>query len=207
MTRSRSVPGALGLGALLLLTPPALAGGGAKPGDYCPLPEKGKVSTCLAPARETYTEFFTALDRDPKEDDADLATVEAVLAGGAGEEQAYLALSSIAYGYYRLAQRAAAAESTDPLITRRLARWNDLLALAYHESPQDARYRSAVRQAAEELNDRARISLPCRGPEGEPAACNSTEHVLRGIDAATERVGIRGALGRVLQRFFGGGDS
>jgi hypothetical protein len=180
---------------------PAQAADEFEPGAYCPLPEKGQVAKCLAPARATYSDFFSALDG--AEDDAALATVEDAVARGAREEHAYLALSSLAYGYYRLAQRAAKSESADPAVTRRLARWNDLLARAYRESPEDERYRASVRQAAEELHERAPISLPCRDSRDEPAECSSTETVLRGFNTASERVGIRGALERLLERFFG----
>lgn len=185
-----------------LLASGAARAGGTGPGAYCPLPEKGEVRTCLAPAQETYADFFAALEGDA--DDEALSGVEAAVARGAREERAYLALSSLAYGYYRLARRAAASDTTDPRVTSRLARWNDLLARAYRESPGDARYRAAVRQAAEDLSVRAPIRLPCRDDHGRPAACSSTESVLRGIDAARDEVGIRGALARVIRRFFGG---
>ena len=61
--------------------------------------------------------------------------------------------------------------------------------------------------SSSELNDRTRVSLPCAGPDGEPRECNSTEDVLRGFNVASERVGIRGALERVIERFFGGDES
>lgn len=187
--------------ALLLAAGSAGAGKEIEPGAYCPLTEKGEVPKCLEPAQETYAEFFTALDGEP--DDAALAQVEQAVARGAEEERAYLALSSLTYGYYRLARQAALSETADPAVTARLARWNDLLANAYSESPDDARYRAAVRQAAEELRDRAPIAVPCRDAQGDTAECTSTESVLREFNAASDRVGIRGALERLLQRFFG----
>ena len=203
MTRSQSLCLAAWLAGLLL---PGVAGRaveGFGPGAYCPLPEKGEVPSCLAPARKTYADFFTALDAGGA-DDAALATVEDAVALGAQEDRAYLALSSLSYGYYRLAQRASISETADPEITSRLARWNELLARAYSASPDDVPYRAAVRQAAEELRDRAPITLPCRDSNGEPSDCNSTESVLRGFNAASERVGIRGALERLLKRMLGG---
>lgn len=179
-----------------------------RPGAYCPLPEKGEVPRCLDTAQEAYGAFFSALDADaPADADAALATVEDAVARGADDAQAYLALSSLTYGYYRLAQRAAASDDADPEIARRLARWNDLLALAWRRSDEDEPYRTAVRRAAEDLSERAPIRLPCRDDRGEQTECRSTESVLRGIHAASDEVGIRGALGRLLRRVFGGGSS
>lgn len=199
----------LGLAGLLALS------GGAQAADkkfvagaYCPLPEKGEVPRCLGAAEDAYGEFFTALDGGVEAaEEGALRPVEAAVAEGAGGEQAYLALSSLTHGYFRLAERAAKSEATDPELVARLARWNDLLARAYSGSEGDSEYRAAVRQAAEELNERTRVSLPCRGPQGEPSDCNSTEDVLRGFNAASDRVGIRGALERVIERFFGGDES
>jgi hypothetical protein len=193
---------------VLPLAPARAAGRGEiQPGAYCPLPARGEVPKCLAPARETWTDFFTAVEGGAAEPGlgAVEGDVERVVAGGADEEAAYLALSSLSYGYYRLAQRAAHSETADPEVTRRLARWNDLLAHAYRVSPDDDRYRAAVRQAALELHERAPIDVPCGGSQGA-RACRSTEDVLRDIDAAGERVGIRGALAGLLRRLLGGGE-
>ena len=191
--------------ALLLATPatPAQAAGGEiGPGSYCPLPEKGEVPQCLDPAQQAYGGFFGALEEGDV-DDARLAPVEAAVSRGAQGEHAYLALSSLAYGYYRLASRAAQGADSDPEVIERLARWNDLLANAYASSPEDAHYRAAVRQAAEDLHRRAPIRLPCRDARGADAACSSTESVLRGFNAASERVGLRGALERLMRRMLG----
>jgi len=37
--------------------------------------------------------------------------------------------------------------------------------------------------------------------------CTSTESVIRGFNRAGDQVGIRGALGRLLNRMFGDDDS
>ncbi|MGH0028566.1 MAG: hypothetical protein ACQGVC_02155 [Myxococcota bacterium] len=174
------------------------------PGAYCPLPEKGEVPQCLSPAKDTYGAFFSALDEGGEQGFDD---VEQAVARGASEEQAYLALSSLTYGYYRLAQRAAAEEDVDPEIAARLSRWNDLLARAFEESPDDEPYRQAVRQAAQELSERAPVRVPCRDARGEESDCTSTENVLRGFNAASDEVGIRGALDRLMRRLFGDGDA
>lgn len=181
---------------------PIRAAGEIAPGAYCPLPERGELPKCLDPAQQTYEGFFGALERDGLDDDS-LADVEAAVGRGAADEHAYLALSSLSYGYYRLASRAAQQAVADPALVERLARWNDLLAHAYAASPGDERYRAAVRQAAEELQVRAPIALPCRDAAGAETACTSTESVLRGFNAAGERVGLRGALEQLVRRLLG----
>jgi hypothetical protein len=193
------------LPAALRAAPPEHA---HEPGAYCPLPEKGEVPRCLDPAQQAYGSFFEALDRsDPESEDAALATVEEAVARGPEDARAYLALSSLSYGYYRLAQRAAASEGEDPEIARRLMRWNDLLARAYRMSPDDEPYRDAVREAARDLSVRAPVRLPCRDAEGQESECESTEDVLRGLGAASDEAGIRGALERLLRRILGEGGS
>ena len=177
------------------------AGGGATPGAYCPLPEAGERPKCLAPARAAYSDYFAALDRGSL-GDADAASLEAAVAQGAAAEHAYLALSSLAHGYYELARQEAARPEQDPEVALRLARWNDLLERAYAASPDDESYRAAVRRAATELRSRAPLPVPCVDERGAPSSCSSTESVLRSIDAADERAGIGGALGRLLRRFF-----
>lgn len=183
---------------------PAGAAEGIGPGAYCPLPEKGEVPQCLLPAQDNYEDFFTALDGDAEPEA--LLDVETAVARGAEAEEAYLALTSLTYGYYRLAQRAAAHDETDPAIVARLSRWNDLLSAAYSKSADDDRYRAAVERAVAELQVKAPVTLPCRDAQGEEAACNSTEAVLRGFNAASEKAGIRGALERLMRRLFGSGE-
>ena len=180
---------------------PALAGGGSAPGSYCPLPEPGERPACLGPARETYSEYFTALDSGAIAD-ADAASLEAAVAQGAAAEHAYLALSSLTHGYFEIARREAARPEQDPEVALRLARWNALLEQAYTASPDDDGYRAAVRRAALELRERAPLPVPCQAEGGAASACSSTESVLRSIDAANERAGLRGALERLLRRIF-----
>lgn len=200
-------PGARGqaiAGALLLLAAAAARAGGGEiaPGAYCPLPEKGEVPKCLDPAQRQYGDFFGALARGGLDDES-LASVEDAVGRGADGEHAYLALSSLTYGYYQLASRAAQQRDADPAVVERLTRWNELLAGAYAASPEDEHYRAAVRRAAEELHARAPVSLPCRDDSGAEAECSSTESVLRGFNAASERVGLRGALEQLVRRVLG----
>ena len=134
------------------------------------------------------------------------ARVEADLAGGASNR--YLALSSLAYGYFRLAQRAAEAGRGDPETIARLERWNALLAGAYQASPEDPRFQEAVREAAVDLHRRGpAVELDCLDAAGNPARCTSTESVVRTLSQQRDRAGMRGALGKLLQRLFGSDDS
>ena len=187
----------------------ALAAEGSRPrpqpGAYCALPEPGEKPACLDPAKQAYGTFFDALDSGEVAD-GPLADVEETLARGAAADPDYLALSSLTYGYYRLAQQTAAAEDADPVIVERLSRWNTLLARAYRENASDAAYQASVARAARELRERAPVSLPCLDAQGREAACTSTEAVIRGFNATTEAVGVRGALERLLVRLFGGSE-
>jgi hypothetical protein len=183
----------------------AAAAAGGDPhaaGAYCPLPPPGQKPHCLEPAKAAYGEFFTALESGtPAESDA--ARLEGDVAAGAGSEQAYVALSSLAYGYWLLSERAES-EHADPVVVQRLERWNALLRQAYAASPADARYRAALREAALDLHRRAPpVRVRCVAADGATAECDSTEVVLRGIDATAGEVGLRGALSRLLARLIG----
>jgi hypothetical protein len=181
----------------------ARGAGEVRPGAYCPLPKKGEMPRCLEPAMSEYGDFFTALAED-EVDEASLARVERDLAAGAASDRAYMALSSLVYGYYQLSLQAAASEQADPEIAARLERWNALLGQAYEESPADADYRRAVREAALDLQQRAPpVELRCVDEGGATVACDSTDAVMRGLDAAAGEVGIRGGLERLLRRIFG----
>ena len=178
------------------------AGDPAKAGAYCPLPPPGQAPHCLAPAKAAYGDFFTALEAGVPADSA-TARVESDVAAGAVSENAYLALSSLAYGYWRLSERAAAAQA-DPALALRLERWNALLREAYATNADDARYRAAIREAALDLRRNAPpVRLRCVAADGVTSECDSTEAVLRGIDTAAGEVGLRGAVERVLERMFG----
>lgn len=173
------------------------------PGAYCALPKKGETPKCLGPAMQEYGEFFTALGEEDV-DAADLERVERDLRAGAGSEKAYLALSSLAYGYLRLSQRAAADPGADPAIAEQLEQWNAVLAMAYEASPDDPGFRSAVREAALDLSRRApSVRLRCVDEQGETSGCDSTDAVVRGIDAVAGEAGIGGGLQRLLERMFG----
>jgi hypothetical protein len=193
--------------AALWIAAPGLSrpAGDVVPGAYCPLPKAGERPECLEPARGQYGAFFAALETGEPSDTA-VEQVEADLARGVASERAYLALSSLAYGYYRLAQLASATPGEDPSIVARLERWNGLLSGAYASSPDPA-YRRAVRRAAEDLDERSAVELPCVDAAGHTVPCRSTEVLLRGLDQAGAEVGVRGALRRMLRRIFGGAGS
>lgn len=157
-------------------------------GAYCGLPEPGEVPTCLQPAQARYADLFVALDEG-----GDLAkasgSVESDLAR-AGED-AYLALSSLAYAYWRLASAAAENERVEPEVAARLEEWNDLLSHVYHKSEDDLEFRTAVRDAARDLEART-ASQGFRPAEG----------LLSRLDRAQDQLGLRGAVRRVLHRVF-----
>jgi hypothetical protein len=189
---------------LALGTPLAFGSEAIKHGAYCPFPEKGETPKCLEPAKDRYAEFFKALAAG-RLSDADAAKLERDVASGASSKTPYLAISSLSYGYYQLAQRAAANPDEDPAVVARLERWNELLVRAYDMGAGDPSYRAAVREAALDLEQRGpRVMLGCVDELGRKSECNSTEAVLRGINQAEEKVGIRGALGRLFRRVLGG---
>jgi hypothetical protein len=195
--------------ALSLVLGAQVAAGAAKvePGAYCPFPKKGETPKCLEPAKQEYGEFFSALNAGDLSDE-DVSRLERDVASGAASKTPYLAISSLSYGYYRLAQRAAANTGEDPAVVARLERWNELFSRAFDASEQDPDYRGAVREAALDLQQRApSVRLQCVDERGETTECTSTEAVLRGFNRAEERVGIRGALDRLIQRILGGDDS
>ena len=205
MQRRRSVASFVMAGVLAAAS--ARGAGPVRPGAYCPFPKPGEKPACMLPAKQEYGEFFTALDGNGAANDAALARVEADVAAGAASENAYLALSSLAYGYYRLSQQAAETPSNDPEIVARLERWNALLADAYAASPQDAPFQASVREAALDLQRRSpKVALSCLDQAGARVACDSTDAVVRDIDRLRDEVGVRGALARLLDRFFGESD-
>jgi len=183
------------------------AAGDVGPGAYCPFPKKGEKPKCMEPATQEYGEFFSALDSGSLSDQ-DVERLEHDVASGAASDEPYLAISSLSYGYFRLAQQAAANPDEDPAIVARLERWNSLLSQAYASSSGDENYRSAVRDAALDLQERApSVTLACADEQGEIVECTSTESVIRGFNRAQDQVGIRGALDRLLNRMLGGDDS
>lgn len=183
------------------------AAGPPAPGAYCPIPQPGEAPGCLDPAKAEYADFFQAVEAG-RADAAELARVEAAVAAGAGEAEGYLALSSLAYGYYQLSREAARTRGADPAIAARLERWNELLGRVYGEDPEAEPWREAVREAARDLQQRAPpVELACRGADGASIACTSTEAMLQSLEHTTGTVGYRGGLERVLERWFGGEES
>jgi hypothetical protein len=188
--------------AWILLPAPATVADSIQPGAYCPLPQAGEIPECQRPAREEYDDFFAAVDSGQL-DDAESARVEAVVAGGGALENPYLALSSLSYGYYRLAQRVASTPGANPAAIARLERWNALLARAYESSADNPHYREAVHAAVTDLQQRTQAREDCADAQGQPANCESIEAVPHGFDAADREVGIRGALQRLIERILG----
>ena len=188
--------------ALLALSLCAATGGDpSQRGAYCPLPPPGQKSECLVEAEKEYSEFFSALEQGSL-DDASVSRLEADLRGRRGAR--YYALSSLAYGYVALAQRASESASLDAATARRLEAWNQLLTESFAASDADPAFRDALRTAAIDIQDHAPpVLLSCVDAEGQPAKCDSTEAVIRGFGAARDNLGIRGQLARLFERWFG----
>lgn len=193
MIGCRSVHRAAAVMAVAVLLPSALSAAGGDPskaGAYCPLPEPGEVPQCLAPAKARFGDFFAAVEAGGV-DDSESLQLEAALAGSGAGEEAYLALSSLTYGYYRLAQRAAADPAARPELAARLDRWNQILLRAYSESESNPEFQQAVRLAAGDLDSKA----PGIAPRGS---------LLQLISQADGRSsGMRGALEGLVGRIFG----
>ena len=119
----------------------------AGPSPVTPAPRESRVAS---PPAGAPSDWWTAVQTNIQ-DAEDAARVEADLAAGGDAQHAFEALSSLAYGYFVLARRAADSPSVDPLLKAHLERWNELLSRAYHETPPDGSLRVAVREAAEDL--------------------------------------------------------
>ncbi len=192
MKRAALVAAALlGLGA---------AGDPNAPGAYCPLPEGDEPPACLQDATESYGSFFAGLEQGEVPADA-LARVEDDLAG----EERYRALSSLSYAYYVLSLRASQSEQADAQIAARLEHWNQLLGTAYVTS-DDVAFRSALREAAGDLQERAPgVRVRCTDAKGNQTECTSTQVMVASMTDTRDRTGLRGVVGRLLEAIFGGG--
>ena len=170
------------------------------PGSYCPLPEGDEPPACLQPATKDYETFFSGL-REGVVDDQALAEVEGDLAG----EDRYQALSTLAYAYYVLSQRAVLGKAgSDADVSSRLERWNALIGDTYRESGDQA-FRGAVREAVGDLQKRApAVPVRCTDADGNITQCQSTAAVAQSITDVRDRTGLRGRLGSLIQRLLGG---
>lgn len=185
----------------------AAAGDPSQPGAYCPFPKAGEKPVCFGEVEEEYADFFEAVDSG-RVDDPRVSEVEQALAAPRGEAERTLALSSLAYGYFMLAERAATQEHPDPLLVARLESWNDLLSRAYSDAAAPPTFRTAVREAALDLHARA-PAVRASGEEcaeaGDADSCETTSQLLvalRRIDDVDADSGVRGALGRLLGRIL-----
>ena len=198
---------AAALAALAIVTValPVVADEGdpSQPGAYCPFPKKGEKPACFDAVESEYSDFFAAVEGG-EVDGEPVADLERALQGDRAGADRTLALSSLAYGYYLLAQRTAAAEDPDPALVARLETWNELLGSVYQEAQEEPDFRSAVKEAALDLHAHA-PAVSCE----EDGSCPDTGlllQTLRGIDDPAEAdTGVRGALGRVLGRMLGDG--
>jgi hypothetical protein len=184
------------------------AGDPRQAGAYCPFPEKlekGRVPECFTPVQREYPDFLAAVDSGRLED-SDVAQLERQLESPGTDGDGVLAVSSLAYGYFRLAERAAASEHPDPTLVARLQRWNELLSAVYEDPETQPGFRTAVRAAAEDLHRRApAVAAECEPGSGD-ASCQTTGVLLltlRRIDDPDGERGVRGALGKLLGRMLG----
>lgn len=188
----------------LALAPGLLAhaadGDPSKAGAYCKLPAPGEKPVCLAPAQAEYEEFFSDLDAGTPSA-ASAARIESDLNGD--DDSAYLALSSLSYGYWQLAQRAAQNEHVDPALAEQLADWNELLSQAYADQENDDSFRAAVREAALDLDARTPVDgFECLDDEGAVTSCRPAAALVARMEGLDEQLGVRGAIRRVLERLF-----
>jgi hypothetical protein len=207
---SRAGRSSLVVSLVLLIGGPAFSGSAqqaAQPGAYCPLPEPGQTPACLASAQHEYQAFFAGVDagRMPSEVSA---RVEADLTGAAGIERAYLALSSVSYGYFRLAEQIGVQPDADPVLLARLARWNDLLVGLYGRSQLDPEFRLAIHDMAADLHRhlaRQAVAMPasCVGEHLE--SCGQSADLLRAMAVVDQHTGVRSPLAQLLQRLVGPG--
>ena len=204
---TRLLVAGLVIGAVLLLLPvgsEAVSGAPGTAGAYCPIPEPGETPSCQVPAREQYGEFFAAVESG-RADPAQTTQIEAALSRTGDETGAYLALSSIAYGYYRLAHEASQQPHANPRLTARLMRWNELLTRVYGAESTPPALKAAVRTAAEDLGARVPpIGVTCTA--GREADCEAVRGLVGALAAIDERTSMRSPLSRLGERLLGPAD-
>lgn len=169
-------------------------------GAYCPLPEPGETPACQAPARERYDAFFQAVEAG-RIDPAQTASIEAALEHSGDESGAYLALSSLAYGYYKLAHQTGGQPGSDRRLQARLVRWNELLARVYGSESTSPALKQAIRDAAEDLDERVpTVGVTCTA--GHVEECERREGLVGALTEIDERTSLRGPLSRLMERLL-----
>jgi len=206
----RSGLASAGIARILHVSGPAAWAGDVRPsgdsaelGAYCPLPKPGQApAACLGTAQSTYADFFSAVESGTLDelDQGSAARGEADLYDA---DRAYLALSSLAYGYYRVAESAARAPGADDAFAARLAHWNELLGKAYQDSApaQQGGLRGALQQAVADLRAHApAVALhDCVGS----GSCTSTGALVEAFGAIDRAAGLRSPLAQLVQRLLG----
>jgi hypothetical protein len=183
------------------------AGDPSQPGAYCPFPKQGEKPVCFTEVEQEYSDFFAAVDSG-RVDDPEVTELERTLTQEDRSEDRSLALSSLAYGYFTLAERAARSDHPDPALIARLESWNELLGAVYVDAENEPAFRTAIREAALDLHARAPAVPVSRdgcdpGEDGQP--CQSTSALLatlHRIDELDAGTGVRGALGNLLERIL-----
>jgi hypothetical protein len=181
---------------MLVQLPAIAAEPGAKiaPGSYCALPEPGEAPACLEPARAKHASFFEAVESGRIDAEA-TNQLEDVLMRQPGTPDAYLALSSLAYGYMSLAQNAETGSEDSALLEARLERWNALISKSYAEPDSPEHFRGALLEAARDIHARvASLGATCTTGDAGQGECSS------GLLAALERVDSEGPIRSPLRR-------
>ena len=189
----------------VLLATSVRGAGEIRPGAYCPFPKPGETPACMLPAKQAYGEFFAALDAERRRRRRRARARRSGRRGGRQlRERLPRALVARLWLLPALAagRRDAEQRSGDRGAPRALecaAR-----AAPTPTSPQDASFQDSVREAALDLQRRSpKVALSCLDESG--AACPATRPTpcVRDIDRLRDEVGVRGALARLLGRFFG----
>ena len=196
LRRALGVAGALvlaggvfqGVGADDVIRPIAL-------GSYCTLPEPGEKPACLDPAQTIYPDFFASVE-DGQLDTESASRLEADLMADPGSEDAYLALSSLAYGYLRISSAVSTSPDANPVLSARLERWNGLLSSTYAEEAAPEHFRSALREAADDIHSRvAQFDARC-GAESEECSSGLVLALQRVDRGGPLRAPLRGLIDR-----------
>jgi hypothetical protein len=172
-----------------------------KLGSFCRLPEPGEKPVCLQPARDTYGEFFAAVEEGHVSDDL-LDGPESALVAEPGSYEAYVALTSIAFGYLSLARHASDTADMNPELAGRLERWNELLSETYARRSVPAHFKDALRQAADDLHFRvSNMRTSCVMASGRSGGCSSG--LVGALREADEAGVVRSPMRRLIERIRG----
>ena len=165
----------------------------------------------MAAARSEYPGFIASAEGGELDATAAHRLESDLGANVEATDRTYLALSSLAYAYYRLAQRAANDPNQRDVLADRFTHWNAIWTRLYEDSG-DPNLRLAGREAAEDLYRRTPRTdeASCQGCSTSPVSNDAPGALLatlRGADQRAADNGVRGALSRLLARLRGTDDA